>query len=134
MDTDREDQGKEKTDEGYGLTPRQSLSFWLPNWSLSAGSLQKELAMLAKPLTCILAPRVQKELKSLSHFFAICCKFKATRDKAFFMGESEKKKRPLVILLIPRKHNSTGGRVREQKPEEGRKCVTKIPPSTSKQF
>ena len=52
----------------------------------------REQATLAKPLTCISAPRAQKELKPLRHFFAICCKFKATRDKAFFMGESEKRK------------------------------------------
>lgn len=53
----------------------------------------REQARLATPLTCISAPRAQKELKPLSHFFAICCKFKATRDKAFFMGESGKKEK-----------------------------------------
>ena len=52
----------------------------------------REQATLAKPLTCISAPRAQKELMPLSHFFAICCKFKAARDKAFFMGESEERK------------------------------------------
>lgn len=57
-----------------------------------------------------LAPGAQKELKLLSHFFATCCKFKATRDKAFCMREW-KEKRPLVILLADsQKHNSAGGK------------------------
>lgn len=110
-------------------------SFLFPPGLLSL-AVGKEQARLATPLTCISAPRAQKELKPLSHFFAICCKFKATRDKAFFMGESEKKKRPLVILLADSQKTQLcrGQRVREQKQEEGRKFVTKIPPSPSKKF
>ena len=78
-------------DTGHGLTPGQFLLFSLSSWPLSL-AVCREQATLAKPLTCISAPRAQKELKPLSHFFAICCKFKAARDKAFFMGESEKRK------------------------------------------
>lgn len=70
------------------------------------------MGTLARALPCVSAPRVRKELETLSHFFAICSKFKATRDKALFTGERGKKKRPLVVFLLadPRKHNPPGGK------------------------
>ena len=103
------DQGKVKI-QGMVSPLASFFSFLLP-LGLFSLAVCREQATLAKPLTCISAPRAQKELKPLSHFFAICCKFKAARDKAFFMGESEKRKDYLwSYLLIPRKQNSAGGR------------------------
>jgi hypothetical protein len=86
----RADQGKVKI-QGM-VSPLASFFSFLFPLGLFSLAVCREQATLAKPLTCISAPRAQKELKPLSHFFAICCKFKAARDKAFFMGESEKRK------------------------------------------
>lgn len=96
----------------------------------------KEQATLAKPLTCISAPRAQKELKLWSHFFAVCCKFKATRDKAFCMRERVKREKTTCDLTcwFPETQLCRGQRGKEQKQEEGRKFLTKIPPSPSKKF
>lgn len=88
----------------------------------------REQATLAKPLTCISAPRAQKELKLLSHFFAICCKFKATRDKAFCMRESEKRKDHLwSYLLIPRNTTLQGAEGKGTRAGGGAEVCNKDP-------
>lgn len=84
------DQGKVKI-QGMVSPLASFFSFLLP-LGLFSLAVCREQATLAKPLTCISAPRAQKELKPLSHFFAICCKFKAARDKAFFMERVKKEK------------------------------------------
>lgn len=109
LDGHRQSKLGERKDEGHGLTPGQFRLFPLSSWPLFSGSLQRT-DHAGKATDVHLAPGAQKELKLLSHFFATCCKFKATRDKAFCMREW-KEKRPLVILLADsQKHNSAGGR------------------------
>lgn len=103
------------------------------SWPLFSGSLQGT-GHAGKATDVHLSSQGTERAEALSHFFAICCKFKAARDKAFFMGERKRKDYLWSYLLIPRKWTLQGAEGKGTEAGGGTKFVTKISPSPSRKF